>query len=140
MTTTMNQRGILGLVFALAVLVPAAFADGVPTFKSRKEQEKKFVSEACEAILKAAHFTSKERALEKYEFEEVRKGRAKLIMRGSFKGAVSRKQYFADIVVHLDTLGPDRWEVLRIEYSDNDNVPYNRRKVDELIKKFNSRD
>ena len=127
----------LGVVCALAILASTARADDVPKFRNKGDIEKKFVSEAAVAIVKAAHFTAKDPALEKYKFEEVKKGRTKLEMRASYKGKVSGKEYFADIVVHLDTLDKGSWEVLRIEYSDNNNIPYSRKKVDALIKKFN---
>jgi hypothetical protein len=125
------------VVCALVVLATTARADEVPKFRNKGDIEKKFVSEAAVAIVKAAHFTAKDPALEKYKFEEVKKGRTKLEIRASYKGKVSGKEYFADIVIHLDTLDKGSWEVLRIEYSDNNNIPYSRKKVDALIKKFN---
>lgn len=127
----------LGIACALAVLTSAARADDVPKFRNKGDAEKKFVSEAAVAIVKAAHYTAREPALEKFKFEEVKKGRTKLEMRASYKGRLTGKEYFADIVVHIDTQDKDAWEVLRIEYSDNNNVPYSRKKVDALIKKFN---
>lgn len=128
----------LGLAFALAVLVPAAWAaDPIPSFKSRKDQEKKFVTSVCVAILKAAHFTAKDATMEKYGYEDVKKGRTKLTIKGGYKGAATGKQYVADITIHIDTLDADKWEVLRIDYTDNNNLPYSRKKVDELVKKFN---
>lgn len=130
------SRG-LGVACALAVLTAAGRADDLPRFRNKGDAEKKFVSEVAVAIVKAAHFSAKEPALEKYKLEEVKKGRSKLEIRASYKGKVTGKEYFADIVVHVDTLDKDKWEVLRIEYSDNNNVPYNRKKVDALIKKFN---
>jgi len=137
MTRPNSLHGGLALAVTLAVLTPASAADDIPTFKSRKDMEKKFISSVCVAILKAAHFSGREPALEKYEYEEVKKGRTKLTIRGTYKGLTTGKQYVADITVHLDTLDPDKWEVLRVEYSDNNNVPFNRKNLDRLIKKFN---
>jgi hypothetical protein len=137
MTRPSTLHGGFALVVALAVFGPAAAADDIPTFKSRKDMEKKFVSSVCIAILKAAHFSGREPAMEKYEYEEVKKGRTKLTIRGSYKGLTTGKQYQADITIHLDTLDPDKWEVLRVEYSDNNNDPHNRKKLEQLVKKFN---
>ena len=130
------SRG-LAVLSALALLTAAVRADEVPRFRNKGDAEKKFVSEAAVAIVKAAHYTAREPALEKYKFEEVKKGRTKLEIRASYKGRVTSKEYFADIIVHIDTQDKDAWEVLRIEYSDNNNIPYSRKKVDALIKKFN---
>jgi hypothetical protein len=130
----------LALACALALLAPAARADqDIPSFKEKKDLEKKFVSRVCVAILKAAHFTGRQPSLEKYEFKEIKPGRTELRMMGSYKGAVSTKEYMAKITVFIDTLDKKNWEVLRIKYDDNNNIPYSRKKVDELIKKFNSR-
>jgi hypothetical protein len=141
MTQATCWSGSLCVIVALALVTPSARADDeVPSFKSRKDQEKKFVTNVCNAVLKAAHFTGQDRALEKYSYDDVKKGRKKLVIRGSYKGAVTKKQYFADITIHLDTSDADAWEVLKIEYSDNNNVPHSRKKVEELIKKFNRKE
>lgn len=142
MTHALSPRACAALLAALAVLTPAARADDeeVPKFKSRGDQEKKFVASVTKAILKAAHGTGKDRSMEKYSLDEVKKGRGKLTIKGTYKGAVSGKQYAADIVVHLDTSDKDAWEALRIEYSDNNNIPYSRKKVEELIKQFNRKE
>jgi hypothetical protein len=141
MTHALSPRVCAALLAGLAALTPAARADDdVPKFKSRGDQEKKFVASVCKSILKAAHGTGKEAAMEKYSIDEVKKGRSKLAIKGTYKGAVSGKTYTADIVVHLDTADKDAWEVLRIEYSDNNNIPYSRKKVDDLIKQFNRKE
>lgn len=122
---------------ALVLLAAPVRADDVPQFTKKDDFEKKFVSRVAVAIVKAAHSTAKNPSLEKHKFEQVKPGRSRLEIRASFKGALTRKEYSADIVVHLDTLNKDAWEVLRIDYSDNDTIPYNRKRVDALIRSFN---
>lgn len=142
MTQTLNRRQLLTVVALMTVMpgLVAADEEKVPSFKARKDQEKKFVTAVCTTILKAAHFSGKERTLEKYSIEEVKKGRTKVTIKGSYKGAATGKQYLADIVIHVDSIDPEAWEVLRIEYSDNNNIPYSRKKVDDLIKEFNRKE
>ncbi|MFO0876235.1 MAG: hypothetical protein U0840_02590 [Gemmataceae bacterium] len=143
MMSASHGRQVLLLAAALAVVPTLAWAadeEKIPSFKSRTDQEKKFVTEVCKTILKAAHFSGKERTLEKYTLDEVKKGRTKLTIKGSYKGAATGKQYLADIVVHIDSSEPTSWEVLRLEYSDNNNIPYSRKKVDELVKQFNRKE
>jgi hypothetical protein len=142
MTCALTPRACAALLAALVVLTPAARADEeeIPKFKSRGDQEKKFVASVAKAVLKAAHGTGKDRAMERYTLEEVKKGRHKLTIKGSYKGAVTGKSYAADIVLHLDTSDKEAWEVLRIEYSDNNNIPHSRKKVEELVKQFNRKE
>lgn len=143
MTHALSPRFRAVLLAGLAALTPAAARaadDEIPKFRSRGDQEKKFVASVCKAILKAAHGTGKDPSMEKYSIEEVKKGRSKLNIKGSYKGAVSGKLYTANIAIHLDTSDKEAWEVLRIEYSDNNNIGYSRKKVDELIKQFNRKD
>ena len=39
----------------------------------------------------------------------------------------------ADIVVTIDSSNKDAWEVLNIDYADNNSVAYNEKKIQELI-------
>lgn len=133
-------RGTIALLALTVALAPVRAEDEVPTFKSKAQLEKEFFKKVCKAILKAAHFSGKDPALDRFELKEIKKGRTSLIMKGSYKGRITSKKYIANIIVHLDTLEKGNWEVLRIEYSDNNNIPYSRKKVDALIKKFNSKE
>lgn len=129
----------LAALFCLLAPAIAVSAQDVPKFTKRGDMEKKFVSDVCVAIIKAAHPTGVEPKLEKYEYKEVKAGQTQLIMKGSYKGKVTRKVYNADITVLIDTSNKDSWEVLRIDYSDNNNVPASRTKLDEIRKKFNEK-
>jgi hypothetical protein len=123
-----------------SLLVPAAAAaDQVPNFKKKGDLEKRFVSEVCVAIIKAARTTAKQPMLDRYEYKEVKPTRTELHIRGKFSGAVTNSEYVAHIVVHIDTRDKNSWEVLRIDYEDNSKniVGPNRKNLANLIKKFN---
>jgi hypothetical protein len=124
-------------VCALALLAGSGRADDVPKFKKKGDQEKKFVSEVCVAVLKAAHPTGVDPSLDRYEFKEEKPGRTMLTIKGTYKGKVTRKVYNADIGILIDSSNKDAWEVLRIDYSDNNNIAPGRARIDALRKKFN---
>jgi hypothetical protein len=132
----------LAVLLGLAVLAAAARADDpAPKFKKKGDQEKKFFSEVCVAVIKAARPSAKNPSLDRFELkkEDGKPNRVRLVMRGKFQGVATRNEYVANIVVHVDTTDKDAWEVLRIEYDDNSkNVAgWNRKNVENLIKKFN---
>jgi hypothetical protein len=132
----------LAVVCALAVLASSGrAADDVPKFKKKGDQEKKFFSEVCVAIIKAARTSARNPSLDRYELKEVdgKPNRLMLVMRGKFQGVATRTEYVSNITVHVDATNKDSWEVLRIEYDDNSKniVGWNRKNVENLVKKFN---
>jgi hypothetical protein len=138
----MHIKGLpVALLCSLVVLPAVAWADGAPNFKKRGDLEKRFVSEACVAIIKAARTSAKNPSLSRYEYKAVkdRPGRTELHIKGKFSGLITGSDYTADIVVHIDTRDKNSWEVLRIDYEDNSKnvVGYNRKNVANLVKKFN---
>jgi hypothetical protein len=131
----------LALVCSLGFLPAISRAEGVPNFKKRGDLEKRFVSEVCVAIIKAARTSAKNPSLSRFEYKEVKDkpGRTALHIKGKFSGLISGSDYTADIVVHIDTRDKNSWEVLRIDYEDNSKnvIGYNRKNVANLVKKFN---
>lgn len=122
-------------------LVGGVRADDVPNFKKKGDLEKKFVSEVCVAIIKAARTSAKNPLLHRYEYKEVKDKahRSELHIKGKYTGVVTATEYTADIVVHLDVRDKASWEVLDIDYADNNPnlVKPNRKNLDTLRKKFN---
>jgi hypothetical protein len=136
----MKTLKLLPAALLCAVLVPgSARSEDVPNFKKIGDLEKKFVSQVCVAIIKAARPSAKNPSLHRYEYKEPKAGRKELRIKGKFSGVLTGSEYTADIVVHIDSKDKDSWEVLRIDYEDNSkNVAgFNRKNVDNLIKKFN---
>jgi hypothetical protein len=134
-------KGLLVLC-AAAVLCGSARAD-VPSFNKRgsgEKEEKAFVEKVAQAIVDEARSSAKEVTLQEYKFKEPKAGRKELHISAGYKGAVLKTKYSADIVVHIDTATPGKWEVMRIEYKDNNESPikHSQKKVDALVGQFNS--
>jgi hypothetical protein len=124
-------------VFALTTPVRAA-DDDAPSFKKRGDEEKRFMSEVCTSIIKAAH-RCKDPALLKYEIQEPKPGRTKIIMQGEYYGALNKKnRYVSEIEIDIDSSDKKAWEVLRIDYRDNNSLfKPNRENIDKLLRKMN---
>lgn len=127
---------------AVALLAGGARAEDVPNLNKmpRDEKEQKaFVEKVARTILSEARTSAKDITLQEYKFDEPKAGRKELKMSIGYKGAVTSTKYTADVAVHVDTLTPGKWEVLKIDYKDNNNSPvgFSRTKLDALVKKFN---
>jgi hypothetical protein len=139
--TTERSRGkrlmvLTGLALALAGASARADDDDV-SFKKRGDAEKQFVTRVATAVVKAAHATGKKHDLLDYKFTSPKTNRTELVIKMEYHGALTNKKYVADIVVKIDSTEKDSWEVLNIDYTDNNNVPANANKIQELIKKLN---
>ena len=136
---------VLGLSLALlTVWVCAAAADdATPNIRKRGTDEKKFVGDIGKAVIKAAHGTAKDPAMVKYEMKTPKEGRTEINITmeyaGALSGAVSKKKYTATIDVKVDSANKDAWEVLNIEYKDDNKVPFSAKKVQDLVKKLNEK-
>jgi hypothetical protein len=131
---------LAGLMMLAGLLLSAALsaaADDDISFKRRGDEEKRFVRAVGTAIVKAAHKTSRKIDLVKYEYTKPKGNRTELQIKMEYHGAVSDKRYVADIAVKIDTSNKDAWEVLNIDYSDNNNIRYNAQKIQDLIKQLN---
>jgi hypothetical protein len=130
------------LLAGLALTVSAAGLARADTedisFKKRGNEEKRFVRSVGIAIVKAAHTTAKKMDLISYELKKPKDGRTDLGIKMEYYGAVTNKRYVAEILVKIDSSNKDAWEVLNIEYSDNNpTIKHNERKIQELIKQMN---
>jgi hypothetical protein len=145
MTTMRSTLRLLSVAVGLALLAAAARADDESAVRINKRgtDEKKFAAELGKAIVKAAHGTSKDQTLVKHETVKPKEGRTDLKVTmeyaGALSGAVSSKKYTAHIDVKIDSSNKDNWEVLNIDYKDDNKVPYSAKKVQELIKKLNEK-
>jgi hypothetical protein len=139
----MNRRRWLraallaGAVLLAAGTGPARAADEDVSFKRRGDEEKQFVAKVGRAVVKAAHPTGKNPELVQYEVKNPKPNRTELHIQMDYKGQVTNKTYKANIVVKVDSTNKDAWEVLNIDYSDNNNIRHNAQKVQDLIKRFN---
>jgi hypothetical protein len=130
-----------GCLLASLILVGAAMpvraGDDDISFKKRGDMEKRFVTAVGEAIVKAAHSTGRKPALVKYEFTTPKPNRTELAIKMEYHGLATNKRYLADITVKIDSTNKDSWEVLNIDYVDNNSLGANLKKIQELIKTFN---
>jgi len=122
---------------SLCGTLAAVAADHDISFKKRGDEERRFVAAVGTAIVKAAHKTAKKIELAKHEYSKPKANRTELTIKMEYHGAVSSKRYVADIVVKIDSSNKAAWEVLNVDYADNNTVPYNGKKIQELIKQMN---
>lgn len=132
-----NDKRLAGAAVLAALLCSAALAADEISFKKRGNEEKRFVRTVGTAIIKAAHKTAKKIDVVKYEYAKPKANRTHLNIKMEYHGAVSDKRYIADIVVKIDSSNKDAWEVLNIDYSDNNNIKHNVQKIQDLIKEMN---
>jgi hypothetical protein len=135
---TRPASAVLLAALSLVWTMTAGAADeDTISFKKRGNEEKRFVANVGTAIIKAAHKTAKKIDLLKHEYTKPKAGRTELAIKMEFHGAATCRRYVANMVVKIDSSNKDAWEVLNIEYTDNDSVPYNEKKIQELIKQMN---
>jgi hypothetical protein len=146
MRSTWRLRTALTLAAGLALLslgTAAARADekdlNINKRGSNEKEEKQFMVTLTKEIIKAAHETSKEPYLEKYEIKKGKEAnRASVVLTGGYYGFATSNKYTADIEVKVDTTKPDEWKVLEIEYKDsNTKFKPNKTKIDKLMHKLN---
>ena len=128
------------LCVLVATQATRAGDDEVPSFKKEKDREtKEFVAKVGSAIVKAGRLKPQNMEVEKYEYTKPKAGRTELKLKMIYHGLVTKKKYTADILVKLDSSDASKWEVLNIEYKDNNPSPTkaNVKNIQELIPKFN---
>jgi ethanolamine utilization protein EutQ (cupin superfamily) len=131
------------VVLCAAALLSASARADTPNFNKRgstDKEEKEFVTDVAQTIVKEARSSAKDITLQEYKLKDGKEGRKVLTMSAGYKGALIKTKYSADIVVHLDASTKDSWKVLKIEYKDNNKSPisFSSKEVDALVKKFNS--
>ena len=113
--------------------------DDIPSFKKRNSEEKTFMAELGKALIKAVHPTAQKIEMVKYEIVKVKdkENRSEINLKMEYFGVVSNKKYLGDAVIKVDTSSKDGWEALNIDYVDNNNLPINRKNLQELVKSLN---
>jgi len=131
-------KGLAVLGVAILLAPAARAADDVPNFNKRGENDKEFAKRVGIAIVKKARPTTKDFTLQDYKFKETKGGRTELHLEVGYKGATGFTKYTAKPVVLIDTSNKDKWEVLRIDYEDNNRLTYSRKGLEDLVKDFNN--
>ena len=130
-------KGLAVLGVAVLLAPTARAADSVPNFNKRGDSEKRFVERVADTIVQKAHKSVVDIDVRSYKFKETKPGRTNLVMEIGYKGRLTGKSYTAKVTVKLDTSDRDKWEVDRIDYEDNNNVPYSKTGMLDLVKEFN---
>ena len=138
---TICRHFFLATLMGLTVLLAgrAVAAEEVPTFKKRGDMEKEFVNKVAAAIARAARAKPQRPAVLSYEYTRPKPNRTELVIKMEYFGLVTMKRYVADITVIIDSTDKNNWEVLNIQYSDNNPSPVGPsvKKIQALIKEFN---
>jgi len=142
MKATLTSGVLLLAGLALLATAPSVRADDPPSFKNRGEKEKDWVSEVGTAIVKAARSGPTAIEMDSYKIEDVKdkKDRKDLKITMKWKGGITKKQFVSTITVHVDSTKEKEWEVLNIDYEDDNKVSFtkpNANNIQELVKKFN---
>ncbi|PHX62960.1 MAG: hypothetical protein DWI08_03145 [Planctomycetota bacterium] len=127
------------VVLASGASVKSWINDDMPSFKKRNSEEKTFMAELGKAVIKAVHPTAQKIVMIKYEIVKVKdkENRSEINLKMEYFGVVSNKKYIGDAVIKVDTSSKEGWEALNIDYVDNNNLPLNRKNLQELIKSLN---
>ena len=127
------------VVLASGASVKSCINDDMPSFKKRNSEEKTFMAELGKAVIKAVHPTAQKIVMIKYEIVKVKdkENRSEINLKMEYFGVVSNKKYIGDAVIKVDTSSKEGWEALNIDYVDNNNLPLNRKNLQELIKSLN---
>ncbi len=131
----------LTLALAVAAFVPLAPArpaeEGGISFRQRADDQKKFYEKVGTAVIKAAHATAKKIAMQDHKLETPKANRTELKIKMEYFGAVTNKKYLADVLIKVDTTDKNAWEVLSVDYTDNNTVGANLKKIQGLVKEMN---
>lgn len=127
------------VVLASGASVKSWINDDMPSFKKRNSEEKTFMADLGKAVIKAVHPTAQKIVMLKYEIVKVKdkENRSEINLKMEYFGVVSNKKYIGDAVIKVDTSSKEGWEALNIDYVDNNNLPLNRKNLQELIKSLN---
>lgn len=127
------------VVLASGASVKSWINDDMPSFKKRNSEEKTFMADLGKAVIKAVHPTAQKIVMIKYEIVKVKdkENRSEINLKMEYFGVVSNKKYIGDAVIKVNTSSKEGWEALNIDYVDNNNLPLNRKNLQELIKSLN---
>jgi len=142
MKATLTSGVMLLAGLALLAVGSVARADDVPSFKNRGEKEKEWVSDVGTAVVKAARSGPTAIEMDSYKIEDVKdkKDRKDLKITMNWKGGITKKKFVSTITVHIDSTKEKEWEVLNIDYEDDNKVSFtkpNANNIQDLVKKFN---
>lgn len=108
-------------VVCLALVAQTARAadDEVPTFKKRDSVDKAFLEKVGEATVKAIRSKPAKLELESHKVTDPKPNRKVIDLKMIYYGAVTGKKFTSDIKITVDPTEKEKWEVLEIDYKDD---------------------
>lgn len=106
------------LAFAVAALAAAA-APAADLNINNRGDEKKFIESLVTDAIKVARGSPKDPAYVSHTADTTTKDRLKWKIIGTYKGSLTGKVFECELLVSIDTANPKKWEVLSLEYTDN---------------------
>ncbi len=117
-------RTALILAAVCIISTTAALAEE-PAIKKKGDKEKEFWKSVGEAIVKKARSDPRKMEMEDMKITEKKGATHRRIveLKMIYFGSVSGSKFTADIKIDCDATDKDKWEVLSIEYKDDNRTP-----------------
>jgi len=114
--TALLSAAVVCLAFAAQA---RAAEDEVPSFKKREDPEKAFMAKVGEATVKAIRSKPAKLEMDEYKITDPKPNRKLITIKMIWYGAVTGKKFTSDIKITVDPTEKDKWEVLDIDYKDD---------------------
>lgn len=113
--------------------------DSIPAFKRKKAEDIGFFNQVGLAVARAAHPTGVQPEVVGIEvLDEPAEGSGKLLeMRLRYRGKITGRIYHANARMKVDSSDDRAWQVLAVDYRDDNSIPPNRPALEALIRQFN---
>jgi len=119
---------LLAALACLGVVTPGRAADEkktaeVPSFKKRDENEKVFMAKVGEAAVRAVRTSPAKLEMDSYKITDPKANRKVITIKMNWAGSVTGKKFTSDVTLTVDPTEKDKWEVLDIDYKDDNPTP-----------------
>jgi hypothetical protein len=113
--------------------------DATPSFKKRGESEKEFVAKVGEAVVKAVRTSPAKLEMAEYKITDPKPNRKVIAIKMNWAGSLTGTKFKSDVKITVDPTDKENWEVLEIEYTDDNRLAMTGKaeKLNALKAKFN---
>jgi hypothetical protein len=94
-----------------------------PAFKARLDGERTFMAKVGEAVVKAVRTSPAKLSLGEYKITDPKPNRKVIAITMNWAGSITGKKFTSEIKLTVDTADKESWDVIDIEYSDNNLSP-----------------
>ncbi|MFQ3591696.1 MAG: hypothetical protein SNJ82_00705 [Gemmataceae bacterium] len=109
----------LGLVTPVVLAQDKEKEDPTPSFKKRLDSEKEFITKVGEATVKAVRTAPAKLELDTYKITDPKPNRKVIEIIMNWAGSLTGKKFKSTIKITVDPTDKDKWEVIDIEYTDD---------------------